>query len=1125
MLLLSIALAAPTFSVERGLQDAAFELNIDGDDVQVALGSNGTFAPYTGPLSIEGNTVVRAYEGGSPDDVALHSYLFVDEVLPTLDPTIVANDEDILRRTLTELPTITLTVFGNLTQTETMTSVEWLDPDGERLQVYAGIRRVGGHSLNYEKNNLRLNFRNVYGAGRWDADLYEGFESGLEPATRHDSLVLRGGSHDSVFYLGERGQYLRNRWMDETQLAMGHVMPHGRYAHVYLDLDYIGLYQVRERFSSGFLSEMLGGEEDDYEAVNSGRIVDGTGTGWARVIETRGDYEAQREVVDVENLVDYMLLNFYAGNDWDWTPEHNWMAAGSVGDGGWTFHSSDSDICLWYAPDINILDQPGPSWLFSELVAEGHPDFMVLLADRIHVLLEGDGPLTPRAAADRYMALSTQIEDAVVAESARWGAGWWTDAYWYTERTYLLETWFMARTDILVGQLRDRGWARLGAPVFSREGGPVAPGDTVTVSLPEGQFSGGVVLTLDGTDPRLPGGELAPNAVGPADELLVMLDGSRRITARVLDGDSWGPLHTERFEDTGPSSVVLNEWNAVAPDEVLAEGDPTLGQEPGNGGDWLELLVIEDVDLSGWRLLQFDDGEPAGELVFADHERLVVPAGTLLTIATDLPEDVALDPGSGDWRMHLKVGGELVDGTLDVHNSGWSLELVDATGRIRQDAVGEGIQFDGLGRDEVGQLAAKPLAEPIYQPADGSTFGLPNTWEGGEQDLSTLRRTPANPPVEVSVACGHGFAPVGWFALALVLVGCRRDGPCYTDADGDGWGGDEVDCESPSVTTGGDCDDAFADVNPGAFEVCGGGDEDCDGLVDADDDDVADAIPLFEDLDGDGFGGDVVGACVLDEGLTLVGGDCDDADATIHPGAPEACDDIDADCDGIFGGQPGDGEECPAASCLDALNQGTTDDGPVWLALPNGGTAPVWCDMARGGWTLAFVRNSASTGDQPDFGASDVGVANLAFDPAVTSTAGARMGWLDLNAFPYDALRLVGYRDGIEHSSMEAVQRSELRIAFGEPGYLLYGPDIYWCGGPASYTDAGEGAVDNPEGAPLDCKGHGSLGSGWDYSASPYGNAGLTLCGGDGSAVMTTAPGSGWVYFGTPGGAQAIWVR
>lgn len=93
----------------------------------------------------------------------------------------------------------------------------------------------------------------------------------------------------------------------------------------------------------------------------------------------------------------------------------------------------------------------------------------------------------------------------------------------------------------------------------------------------------------------------------------------------------------------------------------------------------------------------------------------------------------------------------------------------------------------------------------------------------------------------------------------------------------------------------GDCNDANAVIRPGAPEVCNGVDDDCDGLLD---DGVTDTVYL--DIDDDGYGDGEVSAqaCSVPLGYSGVDGDCDDGDAEIYPGAVEACDQVDQDCDG-----------------------------------------------------------------------------------------------------------------------------------------------------------------------------------------------------------------------------------
>ena len=187
----------------------------------------------------------------------------------------------------------------------------------------------------------------------------------------------------------------------------------------------------------------------------------------------------------------------------------------------------------------------------------------------------------------------------------------------------------------------------------------------------------------------------------------------------------------------------------------------------------------------------------------------------------------------------------------------------------------------------------------------------------------------------------------------------------YADADADGYGAGAAtrSCSAPTgaVASATDCDDASAAVNPGATEICNGIDDDCDSAIDDADGslDTATASTFYDDDDGDGFGDASAArlACTSPSGAVTDATDCDDGAATVFPGATEACNLVDDDCDGtIDDGVMGSALACPAESCLDILvDQPAAASGSY--AIDFDGTATTTtCDMATdgGGWTLVF---------------------------------------------------------------------------------------------------------------------------------------------------------------------------
>ncbi len=131
----------------------------------------------------------------------------------------------------------------------------------------------------------------------------------------------------------------------------------------------------------------------------------------------------------------------------------------------------------------------------------------------------------------------------------------------------------------------------------------------------------------------------------------------------------------------------------------------------------------------------------------------------------------------------------------------------------------------------------------------------------------------------------------------------------FLDQDSDGYGvGDVTKClcgprveDSFTGMVAGDCDDANADVYPGAPEVCNGWDDDCDGLVDADDPGLVPDLPgrPCENQQGVCFGASpLISTCVAGAWEP-----CGVEDYRAHspyftPWRETLCDGLDNDCDG-----------------------------------------------------------------------------------------------------------------------------------------------------------------------------------------------------------------------------------
>jgi PKD repeat protein len=708
---------SPLFSAPRGCYAAPFSLSLStptpGASIRFTLDgrepTEATGTLYSEPIAVSGSptravVTVRAAafrSGFLPSVPVAHTYVFADHVpsqpdrpagFPTtwgtapgvdygMDPEIVTapSYEDRLVPALLCLPAVSIVadvadifgpsgIYSNPTGSgdawERASSVEMLFPNGrDGWQVNCGLRIQGGASRNPDrspKHAFRLHFKGDYGPTRLRVKLF-----GDSAVADFDHLVLRADYNNSWIHWDNgqrsRAQYTRDQWVRDTLNAMGQAAGHGIYVHLYVNGLYWGLYNLVERPNAAFAASYFGGEKEEYDAMNGpDDAVDGNRAAFDALIaaanaglSTNASYLAIQQQLDVVSLADYMLVNYFGGND-DW-PNHNWYAVRRrVAGSPFHFLSWDAERIF---EDVNrnrvgADADSSPARVFERLRANA--EFRLLVADRVHRHFFNGGALTPERVRGTWEARAGEVIEAVVAESARWGDYrrdvhqssngpyllYTPDSHWVPERNRLLNNYFPQRSGVLVNQLRAASlYPAVGAPLLSLHGGSVDPGFQLTLSLPAGT-TGTIYFTTDGADPRtFASGAPSESATAYSSPLTVQK--GTLVKARIQNGAVWSALTEAYFAVPvvfEPLRLTEIMYNAPAGPEYEFLELQNTGGAP--------------IDISGLRFVEGID--------YSFPEGSVLAPGGFWVLAADAGAFASFygAPADGQYDGSLDGGGE-----------------------------------------------------------------------------------------------------------------------------------------------------------------------------------------------------------------------------------------------------------------------------------------------------------------------------------------------------------------------------------------------------------------------------------------------------------------------------------
>jgi len=823
------------FSHDRGFYEAPFTVTIatatDGATIRYTTdgseptASHGASAVNSAQVTIDRTTCLRAAafkQDHEPTNVDTHTYIFLASVLNqtrpagypsvweynyrrrtsdpyetiagdyAMDPDVVSAYGATIDNDMQAVPTLSIVadkdgLFGATDgiythplksglDWERACSAEWIDPSGgeDGFQINCALRIAGAGSREWcynKKKSWSIRFKSEYGPGRLKYKLYENC-----PTESFNYLRLRAGLNDSWPLHPKHAQYLVENFVARTQSAMGWEQAYSRWAHLYINGLYWGLYGVTVRPDAAFGESVHGGDEEDYDAYTGEywyrqepepyeprvypRFTDGNDTAYKAMKAIRdknlsylSNYNQMKGYLDIAQYADYMLANFYNGTS-DWAPKPDssgegknfralrWSRNRGLGSPQFQYFSWDAEENLTIHEDWNrdITDNLGIDRLQTNLRAS--KEYTLLFADRVYKHLFNGGALTPAETTARYAACAAEIDRAIVGESARWGdqkvqyqmqssdewAEYWAekggnadnypaitrDEDWAPFRDTLLAGHYQNRTGILFNQLKAEGlYPLIDAPEFHRHGGAIASGFKLTMTNPNGS-TGTIFYKLDGTDPRAEGGAKASGATQYTGAPALVRTSC--VKARVYKSNgTWSAAHEATYNYTAHYPLIrITEIHY----------HPLAGSE-------LEFVEIQNVSGSttvGLSEMRFEKGidytfEPGAELGPGKFAVLVRNAAAFSARHPTVQGSADVEI-FGSYRGKLDNGGERL--TL-ADNEGRTVATVRYNDKAPwpETTDGDGFSLVYAGTDDDQDDAAKWRASNLIDGSPGYDEGAP----------------------------------------------------------------------------------------------------------------------------------------------------------------------------------------------------------------------------------------------------------------------------------------------------------------------------------------------------------------------------------------------------------------
>lgn len=332
------------FSIEGGYVKEGQEVILsttDGSNIYYTLdGSVPTTSStkYTNPIKINKTTTIRAIsvkENYLQSDIISRTY-FTGRTHDMAIVSISTDNSNLYGRN---------GMFTNYRRDmEKEISFEFYEPDGTFGTMFnAGASLVGQDSREFPQKSISIHLRNQYGQNEVTYPFF----------TDHDvinfsSFTLRNSGED-VTFLKFKDAYLVEVLKGQMDLDFQYYRP----VVVYINGEYYGIYNIREKINEAYVANNHGVDEDNVDLIKGNNDVRaGSMDNYNKLINyvkthdmrNQEYYNYVKTQVDIQELINYWVVQTYYGNT-DTGNIRFWRER--TDEGKWRWVLFDQDWAMW----------------------------------------------------------------------------------------------------------------------------------------------------------------------------------------------------------------------------------------------------------------------------------------------------------------------------------------------------------------------------------------------------------------------------------------------------------------------------------------------------------------------------------------------------------------------------------------------------------------------------------------------------------------------------------------------------------------------------------------------------------------------------------------------------------